>query len=315
MFSPRELPDDVEAVRTRYAPGSPVLDTEADFETLPPAAAEDLGLFVDALSPASYPEKWIPDDAPELLHRYVGPDFTVGLAGGGTVVRTTQTEPQTLLVKRRAETTPNDFLAFLIADSLVQVGVEPEPGSIVADGVPTDRLPETFLPFFGELYRDLDRAIRRPIVADGEVDDAADDAADGTSDGDGDTGTESVSTGLGPTDTFQVANALFDAWIGLHTRDVFAEWEGEHPRLFEAWMDAGDRLEGRLGDLPAEVARGETDFASATEYACSAVRHGLDLPAPFAALDTSAYRDRGAPYAVKWAEKTFAAMAADDEDD
>ncbi|MFC6771728.1 hypothetical protein ACFQDD_09405, partial [Halorubrum pallidum] len=63
-----------------------------------------------------------------------------------------------------------------------------------------------------------------------------------------------------------------------------------------------------------EVARGETDFASATEYACSAVRHGLDLPAPFAALDTGAYRDRGALYAVKWAEKTFESMVAETAD-
>jgi len=34
------------------------------------------------------------------------------------------------------------------------------------------------------------------------------------------------------------------------------------------------------------------------------VKHGLELPAPFAALDTEAYRDHGADYAVTWAEKT-----------
>ncbi|ACM58312.1 DUF7089 family protein [Halorubrum lacusprofundi] len=284
MFSTRPLDDDLDAVREAHAPGSPVLDVDADFETLPPAAAEDLGLFVDGLSPASFPVEWLPDEVPDLLRKYAGPTFTVGLPGDGTVVRTTQTDPQTVLVKHRAEGTPDDFLAFLIADRLVQIGVEPTPGSL-PDDTPSSRLPESFLPFFGERYRDLDAAIRRP---------------------DPDTGAST--TGLGPTDVFQIATALFDAWIGLYTRDVFASWEGSHPRLFDAWLDAGDSLEGRLGELAGEVARGETDFASATEYACSAVRHGLDLPAPFAALDTAAYRDRGAPYAVTWAEKTVASM-------
>jgi len=297
MFSSRPLDADLDTVREEHAPGSPAIDVDADFETLPPAAAEDLGLFVDGLSPASFPGEWLPDEVPELLRKYAGPAFTVGLPGDGTVVRTTQTDPQAVLVKKRAEGTPDDFLAFLIADRLVQIGVSPAPGSLpdgaaprsLSDDAPPDRLPESFLPFFGERYRDLDAAIRRP---------------------DPDTGAST--TGYGPTDVFQVAAALFDAWVGLYTRDAFASWEGRHPRLFDAWLDAGDRLEGRLGDLSREVARGETDFASATEYACSAVRHGVDLPAPFAALDTAAYRDRGAPYAVKWAEKTFESMVDED---
>ncbi|SMO31814.1 DUF7089 family protein [Halorubrum cibi] len=276
MFSARDLDADLAAVRDRHAPGSPVLDVDAEFETLPPAAAEDLGLFVDGLAPFSCPDDWLPSDAPETLRRYAGPTFTVGLPGAGTAVRTTQTEPQAVLLKRRAEGTPEDFLAFLIADRLVQVGIEPAAGTVASSEEPADRLPETFLPFFGPRYRDLDAAVRRPDSGAAEV--------------------------------FQVATALYDAWIGLHTREVFAGWEGESPRLYDAWTDAGERLEGRLADLPREVARGETDFASATEYACSAVRHGLDLPAPFAALDTAAYRDRGAPYAVKWAEKTFASI-------
>lgn len=287
MFSPRPLDDDLEAVRDHHAPESPVLDVDADFETLPPAAAEDLGLFVDGLSPASFPVEWLPGEVPELLRTYAGPTFTVGLPGAGTAVRTTQTDPQTVLVKRRAEGTPDDFLAFLIADRLVQIDVSPASGSLPSD-IPGSRLPESFLPFFGEHYPDLDAAIRRP-----------------------DPDTSASTTGQGPNDVFQVATALFDAWIGLYTRDVFASWDGTRPRLFDAWIDAGDRLEGRLGELPGEVARGKIDFASATEYACSAVRHGLDLPAPFAALDTAAYRDRGAPYAVTWAEKTFASMADD----
>ncbi|WP_144927413.1 DUF7089 family protein [Halorubrum salsamenti] len=284
MFSTRPLDDDLDAVREAHAPGSPVLDVDADFETLPPASAEDLGLFVDGLSPASFPVEWLPDEVPDLLRKYAGPTFTVGLPGDGTVVRTTQTDPQTVLVKHRAEGTPDDFLAFLIADRLVQVGIEPVSGSL-PEGTSGSRLPESFLPFFGERYRDLDAAIRRP---------------------DPDTGAST--TGLGPSDVFQIAAALYDAWVGLYTRDAFASWDGTHPRLYDAWVDAGDSLEGRLGELAGEVARGETDFASATEYACSAVRHGLDLPAPFAALDTAAYRDRGAPYAVTWAEKTVASM-------
>jgi len=284
MFSTRPLDDDLDAVREAHAPGSPVLDVDADFETLPPASAEDLGLFVDGLSPASFPVEWLPDESPDLLRKYAGPAFTVGLPGDGTVVRTTQTDPQTVLVKHRAEGTPDDFLAFLIADRLVQVGVEPVPDSL-PEGAPGSRLPESFLPFFGERYCDLDAAIRRP-----------------------DPETGASTTELGPSDVFQIAAALFDAWVGLYTRDVFASWEGTRPRLFDAWIDAGDSLEGRLGELASEVARGETDFASATEYACSAVRHGPDLPAPFAALDTAAYRDRGAPYAVAWAEKTVASM-------
>ena len=288
MFSTRPLDDDLATIRDRHAPDSPVLDVDSDFETLPPAAAEDLGLFVDALDPASYPAEWLPESVPDLLRRYAGPSFTVGLPGDGTAVRTAQTDPPAVLVKQRAEGTPDDFLAFLVAERLVQIGCEPVSGA-VAGGSPPG-LPESFLPFFGERYRDLDAAIRRP-----------------------DPETGASTTGFGPTDVFQVANALFDAWVGLHTREEFASWEGEHPRLFDAWADAGDRLSGRLGGLSGEVARGDTDFPSATEYACSAVRHDLDLPAPYGALDTGAYRDRGAAYAVAWAEKTFAALVDDEE--
>ena len=130
--------------------------------------------------------------------------------------------------------------------------------------------PEHFLGFFGERYRDLDDAL--PFDA-GSV--------------------------------YQIAAALYDAFLGLRTREAFADWEDAHPRLFAAWEDAGQRIEPRLADIPSTMARNETDFPDAAEFACSAVKHGLDLPAPFAALDTRAYRDHGAAYAVKWAEKTF----------
>ena len=49
-------------------------------------------------------------------------------------------------------------------------------------------------------------------------------------------------------------------------------------------------------------------FAAATEYACSAIKHDLDIPTPFSALDTTAYREHGPEYAVEWAEKTFAEL-------
>ncbi|WP_122090743.1 DUF7089 family protein [Halalkalicoccus subterraneus] len=115
-------------------------------------------------------------------------------------------------------------------------------------------------------------------------------------------------TGLGPNGTYQIATALFAGWRGLHTREVFAGWEGEEPDLYEAWVDAGQRLEGRVGDLPSLIATNELDFAEATELACSAIKHDLALPAPFDALDTKAYREHGAPFAVQWAEKTFATL-------
>jgi hypothetical protein len=258
---PDDLGDELAAVRGRYAPDCVVLDADRDFETVPPPAAEDLGLLVDALDPASYPLEWLPDDAPEPLRRFAGSDFTVGMPGDGTVVWTRQTVPPTVLVKKRAEGTPRAFLAFLLAEAFVELSTD---------------VPEHFLPFFGERYRDLDDAVP-----------------------------------LGPSEVYQLAAALYTAWVGLQTRPAFASWRGDsadgdaYPELHAAWVDAGERLEGRLGNLSGEVARGETSFPAATEYACAAVKHGLDLPAPFAALDTTAYRDHGAAYAVKWAEKTF----------
>lgn len=271
MFETRSLSPSVERVRERYAPDAVVLDVDRDFETLPPEAAEELGLLVDRLDPATHPTAWVPDDAPRALHRYASTDFTVGMPGDGTVVWTRQTEPPTVLVKRRATGTPDDFLAFLLAAAFVEIDA----------GVP-----ETFLPFFRDRY---------PELAD--------------------------ATGLDPADTYQLAAALFDAWVGVQTNDVFADWgptdtnddaddetHATFPELFDAWVDAGDRLEPRLDRLAGEVARGETSFPAATEYACSTVRHGLALPAPFSALNTAAYRDHGAEFAVEWARKTFAEL-------
>jgi len=260
MFEGREVGDDVAAVRDEHAPGALALDVAADFETIPSAAAEDLGLFAETLDPASHPAEWLPEDAPSALVSYAGPDFTVGMPGDGTVVWTRQTVPPAVLVKQRAAGTPAEFRRFLLAEAFVQLGTD---------------APEHFLPFFGAAYRDLDRAVP-----------------------------------LGPGDVYQIAAALYDAWLGLQTRASFRAWADTSPQLFEAWADAGSRLEGRLSTLPRAVARGETSFPEATEYACAAIKHDLDLPTPFAALDTQAFVEYGAEYGVQWAEKTFEKLDA-----
>ncbi|WP_267641364.1 DUF7089 family protein [Haloarchaeobius amylolyticus] len=258
MFSERDLSPSVAAVRDEHAPGALVLDAATDFETIPPAQAEDLGLLVDSLSPTEYDPAWVPEEAPELLHRLAGNEFTIGAPGDGSVAWTRQTDPPVVIVKPRVEGSPESFIDFLVAEALVEAGLD---------------VPEHFLGFFAAHYRDLADA-----------------------------------TPLDPNATYQVAAALYDGWLGLHTRDVFADWLSTQPALGEAWQDAGSRLEGRLDGLAREVALGQTDFSDATELACSGLKHAVELPAPFAALDTDAYRDRGAPYAVKWAEKTFESL-------
>lgn len=262
MFDERSLPANLAAVHDHHARGAVVLNVDSDFETLPPAVAEDIGLFVDRIDPVTYPAEWLPDDAPTPLSRLTGTTLVVGMPGDGTIVTTRQTDPPVVLVKKRAEGTPDDFLDHLLADALVRLGVE---------------APEHALGFFGADYRRLDAAVREK--------------------GDG-----------SPADAYQIAVALFDAWLGLHTRPVVTEWETAFSRLHAAWVDAGERLTDRLSTLPGAVARGEMTFPAATEYACGAVRHGLDLPAPFSALDTAAYREHGAEYAVEWAERTYAAL-------
>ena len=260
MFTERSLSPLLSTVRQQHAPEATVLDVQTDFETLPPAVAEDLGLLADRLDPASHPADWLPETAPTVLEEYAGEAFTIGTPDDGTVVWTTQTEPPTVLVKQRAENTPDDFLNFLIAEAFVQLDC----------GVP-----EHFLPFFGEQYPDLDAAV-----------------------------------GLNGTDVYQIAAALFEGWVGLQTREVFGSWadDDDLEPLYDAWVDAGQRLDPRLGDLSRAVAHDEMTFPEATEYACAAIKHDLDLPTPFGALDTTAYRDHGAGYAIEWADKTFAEL-------
>ena len=275
MFSTQELSPAVERVREERAPDAVVLAAGSDFETLPSAQAEDLGLLVDSLDPVSAPASWLPPDAPELLRRFAGGDFTVGMPGDGSVVWSRQTSPPVVVVKPRVEGSPESFVDFLVAEALVEVSVEARGARADVDGA--SPVPEHFLPFFGSTYPELAGA-----------------------------------TTLGPNGTYQLANALYEGWLGLHTRDAFAAWldvDDERAALGEAWQDAGSHLESRLAALSREVARGETEFADAAELACSGVKHGVELPSPFAALATEAYRERGAPFAVRWAEKTFDALA------
>ena len=261
MFSERPLGDTLTAVRESYAPGTIVLDCEQDFETVPPEQAEELGIVVDALDPASAPAEWVPADAPKLLHRYAGGQFTLGMPGDGSVVWTRQTDPPVVLVKPRLEGSPDAFVDFLLAEAFVELSLDE---------------PEHFLHYFGDDYPAFHDAATPYLDANG---------------------------------AYQVAAACYDAYLGLRTRDIFAGWSESYPALFDAWLDAGERLEPRLDGLSTAMARGETSFGDAAELACSAVKHASDLPAPFDALDAEAYRDHGAAYAVQWAERTFEALS------
>ena len=255
MFAERDLSEELLDVRAEHAPDAFVLDTERDFETLPPAVAESLGLYADSLSPASYPTEWLPESAPDQLFTYASEAFTVGMPGDGGVVWTTQTDPPTVLVKARLEGSPPEFVSFLVAEALVQIGLD---------------VPEQFLSFFGATYPDLDAAVS-----------------------------------LSPVDTYQLAVALYEAYLGLHTREAFGAREDSVPGLYDAWQDAGERVAPRVSALPEDVALGQTEFADAAELACSAIKHDIEIPTPFGALATEAYREYGPGYAVRWAEKTF----------
>ena len=260
MFSERDLSADLAAVRDEHAPGALVLDCDRDFETLPPAQAEELGLVTDRFDLDTYPTDWLPSDAPDILQRYATEELAIGAPGDGGVAWTHQTDPPVVFVKPRLAGSPDAFVDFLVAEALVQVGLD---------------LPEHFLGFFEAQYLDL---------------------------------AEAAGDRLDSTGTYQLAAALYDAYLGLHTREVFAGWEADHPDLHDAWADAGERLEPRLADLSTELVRGSTGFGDAAELACAAVKHQVEPPTPFAALDTEAYREYGADYAVEWAEKTFAKL-------
>jgi hypothetical protein len=252
MFTNRDLSDAVAAVRAEHAPDALVVNCARDFETAPAEQAEELGLVVDTLDPVSYPNEWLPADAPEVLANYAGSELTIGMAGDGGVAWTRQTEPPVVFYKPRLDGSPDNFVDFLLAEALVEVGLDE---------------PEQMLGFFGEEYADFAAA---------------------------------VADVLSPVETYQLAVACYDASLGLQTRDVFAEWDGP---LFDAWADAGQRLSGRLEELPAAIASGELSVPEAAELACNGIKHGNELPAPFDALDATVYLEHGPSYAVEWAER------------
>ncbi len=258
MFDRRELSGELARVRDEHAPETMVFDVQRDFETLPSPVAENLLAVVEAVDPIAYDDSWIPKNAPETLHRLASGTFTIGAPGDGGVCWTRQTTPPVVFVKPRLTGSPDGFVRFLIAEALVEVGLE---------------CPEHFLGFFEDAYRTL---------------------AD--------------SVPLSPSETYQLAAALYTAYTGLYTQEIFADWRETAPELHAEWIDAGERLEPRLSDLSRAVALGRTSFSDAAELACSAVKHDVELPSPFDALDTAAYREHGAPFAVTWAEKTFEAL-------
>jgi hypothetical protein len=128
-------------------------------------------------------------------------------------------------------------------------------------------VPESALPFFGDRYPDLAAA----VTAD-------------------------------PVGSYQVGAALYEGYVGLRSRSTFADWTGP---LGEAWRDAGERIQPRLDDLQADLHRRGMTAPEATELACGALKHEVQVPEPFAALDDDRFREHGADYAVVWAEKTF----------
>lgn len=255
MFEVRDLPEDLVAVRDEHAPHAIVLDAPSDFETLTGAPLDAIATRVDEIHPHEYDSDWLPADSPALLRRLTTNDLVVGMPGDGSIVWTTQTTPPVVIVKARVEGSPDDFVDFLVAEALVEAGLD---------------LPEHFLGFFKEDYRAFAAAVPHD-----------------------------------PHTTYQLAVAVTDAYRGLHTRDVFGRWPVEHPRIGAAWDDAGDRLADRIEELPGSVARGDVQFADAAEFACAGIKHDLDVPAPFGALDTLAYREHGPSFAVRWAEKLF----------
>ena len=109
--------------------------------------------------------------------------------------------------------------------------------------------------------------------------------------------------------SYRLAIALYRGWQGLDTRASFQTWEEKYPRLGAAWSSAGGHLEGRVSELPTLLADGTMGFGAATELACSALKHDISLPAPFRALDVESFRDHGARFAIKWAERTYAQLA------
>jgi len=265
MFDERAIDGELDELRTEHAPDALVFDVEGDFETLPSSVSENLLTVVDGIDPLGYEASWVPDDAPETLRRVASGEFTIGAPGDGGVAWTRQTDPPIVLVKPRLEGSTEGFVDLLVAEALVEVGLDS---------------PEHFLGFFGTRYRELADA-----------------------------------TPLSPADTYQLAVALFTAFVGRSTRPIFAGWDDEFPGLHAEWVNTGQQLEPRLAELSQDVALGRTEFPDAAELACSALKHDIEIPTPFDALDSAAYDQYGPEFAVQWAETTFDALEGGDREE
>jgi hypothetical protein len=195
MFSERDLSGELAAVRDEYAPDALVVDCNRDFQTLPHEHRDDLALLTDGITPDEYSTGWLPEDVPAMLSRVASDDFVVGSPGDGAVAWTTQTDPPVVFVKARIEGTPASFADFLVAEALVEAGLD---------------LPEQFLGFFAEQYREFD------------------DAVEG-----------------GPATVYQLAAACCDAYRGLHTRAAFESWADDYPGLHDAWVPRRALRRGR----------------------------------------------------------------------
>ena len=258
MFATRDLSPPVAAWQTEVLPDARVVDCGREFDVLPADLTYELALFTDAVTPVTYPDTWIPGDAPSHLQRYTGSNPVVGRPGQGSVTWTRQYDPPVVIVKPRGRDLPESFLAFVLAEALLVCSLG---------------LPEHPLGFFEGNYQEL-----QDIVGE-------------------------------PAPTARLAGALFDAWIGLHTRPRYRGWANDHPELLAAWEEAGRLLDDRIANLQDRRTSGSIDFLEATDIACSAIKHGHDLPSPYQALAVDRYRTEGAPYALRWVERTINAVA------
>lgn len=124
MFSERAVSAPVDRVRDRQVAEALVLDCDHDFQTLPVAEAEELGVVVDSLDPLSHSPSWLPSDAPSVLQNAVSQELAIGMPGDGSVTWNRQTDPPVVLCKPRLNETPQAFADFLVAEAFVQIGLE-----------------------------------------------------------------------------------------------------------------------------------------------------------------------------------------------
>lgn len=124
MFTRRDLPDDLADIRTEHAARARVLETDREFETMPQDWIYDLAMITEDIQALRHPTSWVPDDAPAALQRTTGRNPAIGLPTDGTVAWTRQTDPPLVFVKPRAEGLPAGFRDFLIAEALLEVGIQ-----------------------------------------------------------------------------------------------------------------------------------------------------------------------------------------------